>query len=131
VLLVTHDRALLDAVATRLIAVEDHGLRSYLGGWADYLAVRRERQQAPVRADGGARSVTAPRKPRREAAPRDTVAGLERRIEAQEQALAALEDELSDPGVWRDAERSASAAARHAELKRELAGLYVRWEERA
>src|SRR5437870_958636 len=43
VLLVSHDRAVLDAVATRTIAVEERGLRSYDGGWADYVRARAER----------------------------------------------------------------------------------------
>ena len=42
-LLITHDRALLDAVGTRTISVEDGDLRSYEGGWAEYLRVREER----------------------------------------------------------------------------------------
>jgi ATP-binding cassette subfamily F protein 3 len=37
VLLVSHDRALLDAVGTRTVAFEDGSLRSYMGGWADYI----------------------------------------------------------------------------------------------
>jgi ATP-binding cassette subfamily F protein 3 len=43
-LLVTHDRALLDAVGTRTVAIEDHKLRSYVGGWAEYARVREERK---------------------------------------------------------------------------------------
>ena len=43
-LLVSHDRALLDAVGTRTIAIEERELESYLGGWADYLRVREERK---------------------------------------------------------------------------------------
>jgi ATP-binding cassette subfamily F protein 3 len=49
-LLVTHDRALLDAVGTRTVAVEDHTLRSYLGGWPEYARVREERRTAGVTA---------------------------------------------------------------------------------
>ncbi len=44
VLLVSHDRALLDAVGTRTIAVEGHTLRSYEGGWPEYVRVREERR---------------------------------------------------------------------------------------
>src|SRR6187397_2464905 len=40
VLLVSHDRAVLDAVAERIVAVEDGTLRSYPGGWADYVRIR-------------------------------------------------------------------------------------------
>src|SRR4051794_24427751 len=35
-LLVSHDRALLDAVGSRTVAVEDYTLRSYVGGWPEY-----------------------------------------------------------------------------------------------
>src|SRR3954466_9655640 len=44
-LLISHDRALLDAVGSRTIAVEDRSLHSYVGGWAEYLRVREERAQ--------------------------------------------------------------------------------------
>jgi ATP-binding cassette subfamily F protein 3 len=43
VLLVSHDRALLDAVGTRTVAVEDRSLHSYVGGWPEYVRVREER----------------------------------------------------------------------------------------
>src|SRR5215472_9142646 len=46
VLLVSHDRALLDAVAHRTLAVEDGTIRSYDGGWADYVR-RRDALAAP------------------------------------------------------------------------------------
>src|SRR4051794_332536 len=41
-LLISHDRALLDAVGTRTVAVEDQTLHSYVGGWPEYLRVREE-----------------------------------------------------------------------------------------
>ncbi|HUN78430.1 MAG TPA: ABC-F family ATP-binding cassette domain-containing protein, partial [Solirubrobacteraceae bacterium] len=44
VLLVSHDRALLDAVGTRTVAIEDRTLRSYEGGWPEYVRVREERR---------------------------------------------------------------------------------------
>jgi ATP-binding cassette, subfamily F, member 3 len=46
ILLVSHDRALLDAVGTRTIAVEEGSLHSYLGGWPEYVRVREERRAA-------------------------------------------------------------------------------------
>jgi ATP-binding cassette subfamily F protein 3 len=45
-LLVTHDRALLDAVGTRTVALEHKTLRSYLGGWAEYARIREDRKAA-------------------------------------------------------------------------------------
>jgi ATP-binding cassette subfamily F protein 3 len=43
-ILVSHDRALLEAVGTRTIAVQDYGLHSYVGGWPEYLRIRDERR---------------------------------------------------------------------------------------
>src|SRR6266850_352412 len=42
-LLVSHDRALLDAVAERTLAIEDGELHAYDGGWAEMLRRREER----------------------------------------------------------------------------------------
>src|SRR5438874_314864 len=43
VLLVSHDRALLDAIADRTLAIEDGELHAYDGGWAEMLRRREER----------------------------------------------------------------------------------------
>ncbi len=56
ILLVSHDRALLDAVGTRTIAVEDRALHSYVGGWPEYVRVRDERRAA----SGGGAGALAP-----------------------------------------------------------------------
>ena len=58
VLLISHDRALLDAVGTRTIAVEDRALHSYEGGWAEYLRVRDE-AKAALKAKPAAESTPA------------------------------------------------------------------------
>ena len=62
VLLVSHDRALLDAVGTRTVAVEDGTLRSYVGRLA---GVRRASAKSagralPARRRGPARDASAP-----------------------------------------------------------------------
>jgi ATP-binding cassette, subfamily F, member 3 len=52
-LLVSHDRALLEAVGTRTVAVLDGTLRSYEGGWQEFLREREEKrlaERAPRRA---------------------------------------------------------------------------------
>jgi ATP-binding cassette subfamily F protein 3 len=52
-LLVSHDRALLDAVGTRTVAIEDGSLRSFLGGWPEYVRHREARLAAGAGANGG------------------------------------------------------------------------------
>ncbi len=67
VLLVSHDRALLDAVGTRTIAVEGRTLRSYEGGWPEYVRVREERRgietRSPAALDGSGFTNGAAREP--------------------------------------------------------------------
>ncbi len=59
ILLVSHDRALLDAVGTRTVAVEDHALRSYEGGWPEYVRVREERRAGTAGGAGAGAGVGA------------------------------------------------------------------------
>ncbi|MGX6447729.1 ribosomal protection-like ABC-F family protein, partial [Patulibacter sp. S7RM1-6] len=45
-IMISHDRALLEAIGSRTVAVEDGELTSYLGGWQEYVEVREERKAA-------------------------------------------------------------------------------------
>ena len=127
-LLISHDRALLDAVGTRTIAVEDGGLRSHAGGWAEYLAAREERPAASQPA------ATKPKRTRQPGPSKNAVRAqreLERDIEAAEATLRELEDELADPAAWANPERATASSERHATAKRRLEELYERWESAA
>src|SRR3954452_6393685 len=128
-LLISHDRALLDAVGSRTIAVEDQTLHSYVGGWPEYVRVREERAEAERQAK---RAKPAPKpvaKPvERSKNEQARAKKLEAQIEEAEAALAALEVELADPGAWNDPRSAAKSTARHAEAKKTLEELYARWE---
>jgi ATP-binding cassette, subfamily F, member 3 len=126
-LLVSHDRALLDAVGTRTVAVEERTLHSYVGGWPEYVRVREERAEAERTAKRAkpAPSRKAPPKP---APSKKESERLEKQIEAAEAALGALELELADPSAWNDPRSAAKSSARHAEAKKALEELYARWE---
>jgi ATP-binding cassette subfamily F protein 3 len=132
-LLISHDRALLDAVGTRTVALEDQTLHSYVGGWPEYVRVREERAEAKRTAKRTKNAVIA-----KAPAPKVAVAPqskneqarakkLEAEIERAEAALAALEVELADPNAWNDPRSSAKSTARHAEAKKSLEELYARW----
>ena len=64
-LLVSHDRALLDAVGTRTVAFEDRKLDSYVGGWPEYLRVVEERRARKAAAKPARRKATPAPKPKR------------------------------------------------------------------
>ncbi|HEY8584547.1 MAG TPA: ABC-F family ATP-binding cassette domain-containing protein [Capillimicrobium sp.] len=146
-LLVSHDRALLDAVGTRTIAVEDGTLRSYVGGWADYVATKREEAGAPraakvaakkagaaaaAAAKNGAAKGNGKADGQPKAAPSKNAkrrqAQLERQIEQAEAELKALEDELADPSSWASPTGAARSTERHAEAKQRVAQLMEEWE---
>src|SRR5439155_26022651 len=133
-LLVSHDRALLDAVGQRTVAIEDRTLHSYLGGWPEYVRAREERARQAA-AKPAVKSAKPPGA--RPARAKATPAGereqqrLEREIEAAEASLRALEGELSDPSAWSTPQRTATAIARHEEAKRAVDELYARWERLA
>jgi ATP-binding cassette, subfamily F, member 3 len=131
-LLISHDRALLDAVGTRTIAVEDATLRSYVGGWPEYVRVREERQDAERQAKRAKPAPPPRRPPPAPAGPsnnaKQQARRLEDQIEAAESRLRELEEELADPSAWNDPRSAEKSTRRHAEAKRELEALYARWE---
>ena len=122
VLLVSHDRALLDAVAHRTLAIEDGGLRSYEGGWADLIRRREEVAKAA--------ELSVPKISKTKAKPAPTKTQgptalelLERDIQRQEEAVAELERQLSDD--WGNAELLRA----HRASRDELQALLARWEQ--
>jgi ATP-binding cassette subfamily F protein 3 len=122
VLLVSHDRALLDAVAHRLLAIEDRSLRSFEGGWAEYA---RSREEAPAPQPQTETREHKPKpRPARVRAPRpNELEQLEGRISRQEEAVADLERQLADD--WSDVETLAA----HRRAREELQSLISRWEQ--
>jgi ATP-binding cassette subfamily F protein 3 len=130
VLLVSHDRALLDAVGRRTVAIEDATLRSYLGGWPEYVRAREERAREAAAVKPAAKRAK-PSRPAKPAAGAGEQQRLEREIEAAEASLRELEQELSDPAAWSTPQRTADATARHEQAKRAVDELYERWERLA
>src|SRR4051794_14047148 len=131
-LLISHDRALLDAVGSRTVAVEDRTLHSYVGGWPEYVRVREERADLERQAKRA--------KPRKAAAAPAPAAGsasknqqrraerIEREIEHAEAELAGVEAELADPQAWNDPRSAAKSTRRHREAKARVEALYAELE---
>ena len=135
VLLVSHDRALLDAIATRILAVEDGTVRNHDGGWADFV---RSQAEAEERRDAGA-TETQPEsagpgltRPRVESScPRPALRTkpdgheldqVEAEISAREERIAELERALADD--WSNVD----VIAAHRRERDELQALLERWE---
>jgi ATP-binding cassette, subfamily F, member 3 len=128
VLLVSHDRALLEAVGSRTLVCENGRLESHQSGWAEYQLRRDEEateESAAKPRPGGGKKYSAT-KPAQKAARK--AAKLEERIERAEAKLRELEDELADPAAWSSPGRIERATKRHEEAKAEVEGLYAEWE---
>lgn len=130
-LLVSHDRAFLDAVVTSTIVLEGDGkIEEYVGGYSDWL---RQRPAEP------APQATKPRrqdKPPPRAAPklgfRETreLAALPGQIESLEQQIAEQVERMGEPEFYTaDSAAIVSANEQLAALQQTLQEAYQRWEE--
>jgi ATP-binding cassette, subfamily F, member 3 len=128
VLLVSHDRALLDAVAERTLAIADGQVRSYDGGWADYVRASElwtkssDVGTTPVSETGlkTARGKPRPERPRPKGP--SPLERVEAEIAAKEEAIAELERQLAED--WGNAELLAA----HRAARDDLQSLLDRWE---
>ncbi len=131
IVLVSHDRALLEAVGSRTLVCEDGRLQSHPSGWAEYQRRRDEQSSAsaaaakPAGSGGGRKRRGAP--PAQKAARK--AARLEERIERAEAELKEVEEELADPAAWSSPGRAERANERHKEAKRSLEDLFAQWEK--
>ena len=119
VLLVSHDRAVLDAVAERLLAVGERRIVSYPGGFADYARAQAAEEAPPPE---------PPPKPRREPPARPVKAQptplelVEAEVARAEARVAELEGKLAVD--WSDVDLLAA----HRVAREDLEALLKRWE---
>ena len=119
VLLVSHDRAVLDAVAERLLAVGERRIVSYPGGFADYARAQAAEEAPPPE---------PPPKPRREPPARPVKAQptplelVEAEVARAEARVAELEGKLAVD--WSDVDLLAA----HRAAREDLEALLKRWE---
>jgi ATP-binding cassette subfamily F protein 3 len=123
VLLVTHDRALLDAVAERIVEIDARTLRSFPGGWADLVRRRAQEREQAAAPPATPRRKETPSKPAK-AAPRrpSELEQVEASIAAAESRVTELERRLADD--WSDMDTLAA----HRAARDELQALLARWE---
>ena len=108
VILVSHDRALLEAVGSRTLVVADGALESHPVGWATYQREADERAAeaaaaaAPASTGNGAGKAKSGRSgskgPSKNALRK--VSDLEKAVERAEAELREIEEELADPAAW-------------------------------
>jgi ATP-binding cassette subfamily F protein 3 len=155
-ILITHDRMLLQDTVDELLVFEHHRVRHFLGSYREWLAAHRENQQVrgeavrpaaqraktraapqrPVKDDAArAASQAASRKP--QAAPRKSKlwylseTELEAQIADLESRLAELDKQLADPELYRDKAAFTKVHEDRKILADQLEPLETEWLKRA
>ena len=134
---VSHDRYFVDALATKVWALEDGVITAHVGNYTTYRTRRAQAEfvaqaQAQVEARAAttaARAVTA-ENIRRQASLR-TVERVEAEIESLEERVAQLEGDLSAASAEANVERINDLAEQYEREKARLAQLYDEWQELA
>ena len=129
-LLVSHDRAFLDAVVTSTIVLEGGGrIEEYVGGYSDWL---RQRPVEPVQATKPRRPDKPPARPAPKLGFREAreLAALPAQIESLEAQIAAQVERMGEPAFYTaDSATIVTANAELAVLQETLQEAYRRWEE--
>ena len=134
-LLVTHDRELLNNVVDGTLALEPGGrVGQYAGGYDDWLRQRPGADPKPVVPDkpssAAARAVEKPRAAKLTYKERQELDALPAAIESFESEQAQLYAEMADPAVYQSGpDEVTRRTARLTEVERLLSELYSRWEE--
>lgn len=116
IIFVSHDRYLLNKLATRIIEITENSIESYSGGFDDYIAVKREKEaaeqllidrekQEKAKQAAEEKNVKAYRSKEQRAADakkRNRVKELENEIARLEDEMSVIQQELADPEVCAD-----------------------------
>ncbi|HET8679459.1 MAG TPA: ATP-binding cassette domain-containing protein, partial [bacterium] len=125
----THDRYLLERLATRILTVDDQGVSDFHGTYHELRERRaRELTPPPSRAEPGAPgrgTAGGSRRPRADERPTPpTFDEVAVQISAAERELAEAGASLGDPELYRDPERARATRARYEQAERKLEELY-------
>jgi len=127
ILFVSHDRYLIDALATQVWLVEEGALRVYKGDYQEYL-VQRQREAAARRAEADkAKPASPPPRPRSTAAPRREIHEVEQDIAAREDRLQELAGILAQAGAEGDLDTSRDLGVEYTRVQAEIDQLMVEW----
>jgi ATP-binding cassette, subfamily F, member 3 len=147
---VSHDRTFMDALATKVLEVQDGRLKMHIGTYSDYLwrkaqetageAASPTQARAGQTAEGPKRGPKSKEQKRQEARERQSRSSAKRasreerrqvqdEISSSEARLEEIEIALADPSIYADGDRVRTIVTEQRELKRRVDQLYERWAE--
>jgi len=129
-ILITHDRYLMDRVCTNILALDGKGNHEFYADFSQWMSAqgsRTEKKSAAVVKSNQVES--AKKKSGLTFSEKHELAGMEKKIHAEEGILADLNAKLEDPGIANNTRKlqEISTAAQTAQEK--VDALYKRWEE--
>ncbi|WP_420640915.1 ribosomal protection-like ABC-F family protein [Candidatus Leptofilum sp.] len=137
ILMVSHDRYLVNALATQVWALADGCLRVYAGGYQNYLAIREQEAEAVKEAAAQAReaekadrsrnngSQISKNELRRQA---EALADIERAIEAAEAEIAKIGDALQEATTNESFAKIQTLSEAYTAAEAKLESLLEQWE---
>ncbi|HEY7036726.1 MAG TPA: ABC-F family ATP-binding cassette domain-containing protein [Thermomicrobiales bacterium] len=141
ILFVSHDRYFIDRIATRIWAIEEGTLKSYLGNYTDYqrhlgrrpdVATKdadRSKDVAPVKQEAATDQRPQQRTPAPDGKVQKSLVQVEREIARLEGKLNELSDALTVAGIDSDVDAVARLGSEYERVQSELEDSYARWEE--
>ncbi len=143
IIFVSHDRYLLNRLATRIIEISENSAESFDGGFDDYIAAKREKElaeqseaerqkQETARQLAEEKKVKAYRSKEQRASDakrRNRIKELEAEIERLEKEMAAVQQELADPAVCSDYQLMQEKCAALEDMKRLCSEYEEEWIE--
>jgi ATP-binding cassette subfamily F protein uup len=126
--LVTHDRYMLDQVSTQLLALEGDGVTAFYADYTQWEQAQASPEPAPAkRATPAPRPSSAPR--RLSTAEQRELAGMEEAIVTAETQVEELQARMGDPAVAADHLLVKETWAAVQAAQERVARLYARWEQ--
>jgi ATP-binding cassette subfamily F protein uup len=133
VLLVSHDRAFIDNIATSSIVFEENNeVNYYVGGYSDWIAEKLRKEKAPREAFYPTPNKTEKKLRTRKLSnkERDDLENLPLRIEQWEEEKAEFEMQLGDPSLYvKDLPKVEAIQGKVDKLHETIQNAYHRWEE--
>jgi ABC transport system ATP-binding/permease protein len=132
--LVTHDRYMLDRVSNIVLGLDGQGRAERFADYSQWETWQAEQQQptrpgrVTPRVVAAAESPSPAQKKLSYLEARE-YAGIEQRVAAAEEVLQAKREQANDPAIASDAARLLSAQAELEEAQKKVDELYARWDE--
>ncbi|MDF1796632.1 MAG: ATP-binding cassette domain-containing protein [Coxiellaceae bacterium] len=132
-LIVSHDRSLLNQVVTSTLVFEDNKINEYIGGYDDYLrqskAATKTNNKTNKQTNTEPKSDTAPKKRKLSYKEQREQDQLMVTIEQLENKINELQKQLADPDLYQqDADKAQSLQKQLTDSEKQLKESYQKWE---